>query len=783
MFVCETTFQPGRGYFPSTQKKFIETSLFHSFPPPKPPLITFLLPKEPQSPVTLKAPSEFPILLNLKKQVTLHFLTIYAIILSEKNEKNERTKINFQTDFPAPNKLSGDLMTLADISLFPTNLAQKSDPAQNKTTRLLPRCPHGHLQFLQNKTDSCSLFFPSFLSFIEQADLKTGRNDLYSMSPTFPRCAKGHRKFFGQQGDYCRLPDLQQIAATKLEEKGTVLERGFLFSPIPMSANSSMPEPVWSMFAERETTEHLVLRLRGGKTQVPKDLIPRIDFVLSEKGPSDGVLDLLQLQTLFQTNDPSLRDADHFLLIDMTRDEISKKSLSSFLECFAQSEVGKNLTLIYAMRTLNIARDPKIILKLDTSHHLNLLKPFTHSANLHLSPKSAFLVCTASKNQRGIFSSKIFYEKGITTRPTDGGNKVLVEITTITDQGKNHLEAFRELFSSQSHVQGVIPCGKAQLEQKAMLKWLSVCEKSKILELKSRSKESIKKTNPLWISEMHLFESSEKDFDFLSLSFFEKKPKNEVTLLLSEAALKAADEKQTRIYALTPSDPVSLLVIVDKNSFPFYSSLALSDIRIKILTQTGAQDITRSQKNALVVYPVSAKEALPLSLEELLPLLRTIFRQEKIEIRRKGLRVHCSPETLNTWRTFEGFISFQKVRMCKENENAEQRKSWWGGLREEERALVNEQRMRALSRFEEESEPKVKKRKAGDQGVPNSAEEAIERLPAQSSPASAGLRPPLTFPSPVFPPEPSAPPTATGTTTPQLAPFPTPFCSPVKMEQ
>ena len=81
-----------------------------------------------------------------------------------------------------------------------------------------------------------------------------------------------------------------------------------------------------------------------------------------------------------------------------------------------------------------------------------------------------------------------------------------------------------------------------------------------------------------------------------------------------------------------------------------------------------------------------------MSSDELRGIIEHLFQTKNIESRKKGFRIFCDPETLATWRNFEGFLSYQKVRMCKEKEKENERFMWWISLRGEQKDEINEKR-------------------------------------------------------------------------------------------
>ena len=158
-----------------------------------------------------------------------------------------------------------------------------------------------------------------------------------------------------------------------------------------------------------------------------------------------------------------------------------------------------------------------------------------------------------------------------------------------------------------------------------------------------------------------------------------------------------------------------MLVVSEKGSQDFSRLLLENSFQIKVLSSKGAT--TLLSHPALMVYPIpnSKDGKCAMKPEELKEILEKLLQTKKIEPRKKGFRIFCDPELLETWRNFEGFLNYQKIRMCKEKEKEIERALWWTSLRGQQKDAINEKRKAAFLRISSPqitlSLPAVKRRR------------------------------------------------------------------------
>ena len=165
--------------------------------------------------------------------------------------------------------------------------------------------------------------------------------------------------------------------------------------------------------------------------------------------------------------------------------------------------------------------------------------------------------------------------------------------------------------------------------------------------------------------------------------------------------LELSKSTTTKVLSLIPKNHSSMLVVSEKGSQDFSRLLLENSFQIKVLSSKGAT--TFLSHPALMVYPIpnSKDGKCAMKLEELKEILEKLLQTKKIEPRKKGFRIFCDPELLETWRNFEGFLNYQKIRMCKEKGKAEEmgRSLWWTSLRGQQKDAINEKRKAAFLRI------------------------------------------------------------------------------------
>ncbi len=447
----------------------------------------------------------------------------------------------------------------------------------------------------------------------------------------------------------------------------------------------------------RETTEHLVQRLRGGGSiKIPKKLLPKIDFEVCLPGisspPQPNIESILfsELKEKLSTNQKIDSREDLHVLLDLS-DKFDAQPIAELFEIFSSSESANSLTFLIALKTSNVPRDPFAILRRDTRAFVNSFKPFVSSAFLHLAdgPKiPSFIVYLVSKKPH--FPQKqILLDNGLAPPISGGLQRTVVETVALVQEiSLNYREVCKRLVppTDKEAPETAIGISKITLADCAFVRFYFACRNEDLEVLQKAATESQTTAECVfWTTPVSTIDTQNDLTNLLRVS----NPTNTHMKLptLSTAILKAAEETNTQTLALLPHDAVSMLALVKKNANEFISKLCSDCFLIQKLETKRSTTVSG---NALMIYPVPNQGAQnSMSLQELKEIITPIFHNSTIEVRQKALRVHCPQQLLQVWRNFRGHILYQKVRMCKEKENDDQRKKWWNSLSKEEVQQIN----------------------------------------------------------------------------------------------
>lgn len=652
----------------------------------------------------------------------------------------------------------------ATIPQLSAAAALASTPAKKE----VKRCPKGHICFLQNQRQFCTLseapnFYPALVTqetlpppscpisslssvyvcappkspseqlqseeevegFLQDFEQTLSEEDGSSIPLRFlsgmSLSEKKQSVFFDKErieqpssktDIFCkfRLPNLFLIFSAGKPRQNLILRVVFLNSVDPFQSIQDVEPRIVFMdeFLQkkrrflmlpdqfRESTEHLVQRLRGGELlKIPKKILPKIDFILEDE-------DNLQQKILsFSTFTKKLLDGEKLennenptIFLDLTK-KVDPKKIISLFSALSASTDGIGATIVIALRAPNIPRNPLSFLRRDTRASVNCLKPHVHTAFLHLSESNgqAFVVYLASKIAPPNQNQKILLSNGITSTLSGGGSRTYVEAVCIASENNKKYKDLCAMIagSDEETPETTIQMGKRTDSETTMYRFCFACKNENLPRLQNNSSKSLTaEANFFWIAPISILDSQTQTEDFLRVSFSAPHYKTARPLVdLSILSKQAAQETDTYILALLPHDHNSLLVVVRHSSPEFYSHLLKTGkLQVQELRTSKASFIAG---NCLMIYPVPthAGGQNSLSLEKLKEAVRPLFPFTEIEVKRNGLRVLCSSEQLDTWRTFSGFIYHQKVKMCKEKENDASRKAWWDSLSEGTMKKVN----------------------------------------------------------------------------------------------
>ncbi len=458
---------------------------------------------------------------------------------------------------------------------------------------------------------------------------------------------------------------------------------------------------------EKETLQHLVLRLRGGKITLSRRLLPKIDFFLTfteniteTTFPISTFIEHLSASKELPKENPTL-------LLDLTAG-FETKVILNFFENFKKSENGLSATIVVALSALNVPRDPLAILRRDTRPFVLSFKPFVKQAVLHLSndsSTSAFVLYFLSRTNPSPPTKKIMVNRGYTPTLIGGGKRVFLEAVFLSrEEAKQHIDICREILFpliEEETAETTIPLNKKVLADCTLFRFLFACKKENFEVLKEKSKKSFT-SEAFWLAPICLLDTQEEAVEFFRVFLKEPTPIPSASLLLQLSSLveQAAKETSTAILATIPTDQFSLLLAVKRPPSEFFSSLLLN-LQVQKLTTNGAQLLPGS---SLMVYPIPNRSGgkNSMTLEELKSTIQPMFIGSEIEKREKGLRIKCNQGTLETWRNFVGYIFHQKIRINKERENETERRLWWESLTEEKVRQINFTREHLLSLLEKD---------------------------------------------------------------------------------
>ena len=577
----------------------------------------------------------------------------------------------------------------------------------SKALNLNTQCPNGHISF--QPTNFCRLgnFFGNALSpcfsdiqlppnQVQQTHLQENERP-QKFTSNFFHCPNGHISF--SQTSFCRFSVQNRL----IQKEGAFSSSSTLFN---------------------KTQKTLVLRIRGGggiEVPIPEHFVPRIDFDLvenQEQAKEPPRLTFLQLIQKMSLNEPA--SLNSYGQIDMVSNKFTPKIVEEFLKSFF-SLSGDQVTLLLILKTQNIPRSPLASLSKDTRPFVQVALPFLQSANLNLQPgKPGVIVAVLSKAASPTPISQIYFKNGI-VQPLSGTNKVIVIETFVRVKNKEskHKEIFEEIFPGfKNEIDTLIVCGEKIFGEHLFLRFLFFTKRenlSLLLQLAEKSWEN-EKIN-FWVADTNVLDSiCENSFDFSLVSGYLP----DFLLSGSKKVMELSKLTTKKVLSLLPKNHTSMFIVSEKGSQDFFRLLLENSFQITLLSPKGAKTFLSAP--ALMVYPIpnSKDGKCAMNPEELKETLENLLQTKKIEPRKKGFRIFCDSELLETWRNFEGFLNYQKVRMCKEKEKERERSLWWTSLRGQQKDAINEKRKVAFLRIAAPqitlSLPAVKRRRSDSLG-------------------------------------------------------------------
>lgn len=539
-----------------------------------------------------------------------------------------------------------------------------------------------------------------------------------SSFPCFPAsaslCPKGHISF--SPTSVCRMSTCASTSAQNppkqlhfphLCPNGhlSFREKNFCsFTNENISTKAQTPPKQESTMVKGPRT--LVLRLRGGggiEVPIPEIFVPKIHFDLVELEGEAKELPRMTFSQLLQKiyiEDPSFSDLCPYAQIDTISNKFTTKVLEEFLKSFFSTLKLNTVTLVLIMKTQNIPRDPLAFLTRDTRPFVQISLPFLKSAHLNLQPgKPGVLVAVLYKEESTAPISRVYHKKGIV--PALSGTNQVIGIETVVrvnDEETQHRQIFSQIFPGLGNeINSLIVCGKKVVAEYVLLRFIFFTKRENFSALSQLAEESWgREEKSFWIADINLLDSiCGSSFDFFLLSGY-------LPDFLSSGTKKVIEISKlttTKVLSIIPKNHSSLFIVTEKGTQDFCRLLLENSFKILVLSSKGAKEIPSS---GLMVYPIpnSKDAACVMSPEELKKILEQLFQTKSVESRNKGFRVFCDKETLETWRSFEGFLSYQKVRMCKEREKEKDRSRWWGSLRGQEKDKINEKRRVSLLRVD-----------------------------------------------------------------------------------
>ena len=520
-------------------------------------------------------------------------------------------------------------------------------------------CPNGHISF--RPTTLCSLCpIPSEKRASPNPFVDQLRLPLYFHH----HCPNGHISF--SQKNFCCLADSQKPSPE------------LILSPKPQT--------------------NLVLRIRGGggiEVPISEIFVPKIHFDLVEtedQAKEPPRLTFFQLLQKINLADPSFSDIS-YAQIDTISNKFTTKNIEEFLKSFLFTFQSNQVTLLLILKTQNIPRNPVACLARDTRPFIQMSLPFLTSVHLNLQPgKPGVLVAVLSKATSPAPISQVYFNHGI-VQPLSGTSQVIGIETVIRIKGKEaqHKQAFSETFPGmEKEIDNLIVCGKKVIAECLFLRFIFFTRRENFSSLLKRAEESWENAEKsFWIADINLLDSiCDPSFDFFLASGY-------IPDFLPSGAKKVMEISKsttTKVLSLIPKNHSSLIIVTEKGTQDFSRSLLENSFKVFVLSSKGAKEIRSN--SGLMVYPIpNSKDGKNvMSPEELKGILEQLLQTKKVEARKNGFRIFCDPETLETWRNFEGFLSYQKVRMCKEKEKERERSSWWTSLRGPQKDEINEKR-------------------------------------------------------------------------------------------
>ncbi len=444
-------------------------------------------------------------------------------------------------------------------------------------------------------------------------------------------------------------------------------------------------------------------------------------------------------------------DKEEFYLIDMTATKncdggneisnakkISSQSLHKFLSAYFQETKDRGTRLLILINTFSVPRDPLATLTKDMRPFVQIFLPFLQSAHVCIEPGEP---CTISCVIGKAFSFhpilEIFYHGGLVPPLSGTRTCAFVEVGVLMSNNElQHKEICRVVLETRDHEEETtIPLGKWNIMTFTLYHFIFRTTRENLNTLTKKAILSWQEHDEIfWVGDIDVLDKVKDEnmkFFVLTPDFSPALPQPESTIVssssppssfpqssssrniipqiveISKKSLTVAQETATSVFALVPKKPTSLILALKgtQNSFSeFFTSLQKEcPHRLHLLTTRGRREITPDFRNALMVYPIGPS----FCLQEMQQIIEKLLQAPKTEVRQKGIRVFCDPATTDTWRTFQGFLQGQRVRIRKEREKEADGFSWWGSLKESEKQQINDRRSIAFATFPAEIRPQA----------------------------------------------------------------------------
>ncbi len=467
--------------------------------------------------------------------------------------------------------------------------------------------------------------------------------------------------------------------------------------------------------------------------------MPQITAELWEKEADRTPGDLLFSEFL-QIIQTSQENKEEFYLIDTTAEDenqqeknskkISPPALQKFLFSYFQETKGNNTRLLILINTFSVPRDPLATLTKDTRPWVQTFLPFLRSAHMYIEPgEPCTMSCVICKSFSFPPISEIFYRGGLTPPLSGTRTCSFVEVVVLMRHNdRRHNDICRAVLEARDDEEDnmMIPLGKWSLMAFTLYHFILRTTRENFSTLTKKAITSWQGNDEIfWVADIDVLDKVTDEnlkFFLLTPDFSSAPPQLELATVssssppssvpqqsstdknlpqivtLSKKSLSLAQETSTPIFGLIPKRPASLILVIKgiQQSFSELFTTLQKECphTLKLMTTRGWQEITPNFRNALMVYPAGKQR---FGLQELQPTIEKLLQSPKTEVRQKGIRVFCDPAITDTWRTFQGFLQGQKIRISKEREKEGESRSWWSSLKETEKQQINDRRAIAFA--------------------------------------------------------------------------------------